>query len=128
MRFASPGAMIVAFRRFLFLLVVLDVKIWLVKALFLTTLPVPVLRNRLAAPLFVFIFGIFCSVFYSFLLRFIRRRCCRFSYYLPFLVLVLFGARIMTRVRPSCLASCSITAYSSVASATRFNTLIPNSR
>jgi hypothetical protein len=57
------------FRKFLFLLVVLLVRIWLVKALFLRILPVPVLRNRLAAPLLDFIFGIVNSVFYLFLLR-----------------------------------------------------------
>jgi hypothetical protein len=64
MRFASPFAIMLAFRRFLFLLVVLDVRIWLVKALFRRIFPVPVLRNLFAAPLFVFIFGIINSVFY----------------------------------------------------------------
>ena len=79
MRFASPGAMMLDLRRFLFLLVVLLVRIWLVKALFLTILPVLVLRNRLAAPLFVFIFGIVRSVFYLFLRRFRSRRRCWFG-------------------------------------------------
>ncbi len=50
------------FRRFLFLLVVLVVRIWLVKALFRRILPVPVFRNLLAAPLLVFIFGILCQL------------------------------------------------------------------
>ncbi len=45
-------------RRRLFLLVVLLVKIWLPKALDRTTLPLPVVLNRLAAPLLVFILGI----------------------------------------------------------------------
>ena len=79
MRFASPGAMMVDLRRFLFLLVVLVVRIWLVKALFLTILPVPVLRNRLAAPLLVFIFGIFSSVFYLFFFRFLVSSNRRFG-------------------------------------------------
>ena len=50
--------MMLALRKFLFRLVVLVVKIWLVKALFLRIFPVPVLLNLLAAPRFVFIFGI----------------------------------------------------------------------
>ena len=45
-------------RKFLFRFVVLVVRIWLVKALFLRILPLPVLLNLLAAPLFDFIFGI----------------------------------------------------------------------
>ena len=61
MRFASPGAMIVDFLKFLFLLVDLVVRMWLVKALCLTIFPVPVFLNRLAAPLFVFIFGMVFS-------------------------------------------------------------------
>ena len=58
MRCASEAAMMLALRKFLFLLVVFVVKIWLVKALFLRIFPVPVLLNLLAAPRFVFIFGI----------------------------------------------------------------------
>ena len=58
MRFASEGAMMLALRKFLFRLVVLVVKMWLVKALFLRIFPVPVFLNLLAAPRFVFIFGI----------------------------------------------------------------------
>ena len=50
--------MMLDLRKFLFRFVVLVVKIWLVKALFLRILPLPVLLNRLAAPLFDFIFGI----------------------------------------------------------------------
>jgi hypothetical protein len=50
--------MILDLRKFLFRFVVLVVKIWLVKALFLRILPLPVLLNLLAAPLFDFIFGI----------------------------------------------------------------------
>ena len=50
--------MMLALRKFLFRLVVFVVKIWLVKALFLRIFPVPVLLNLLAAPRFVFIFGI----------------------------------------------------------------------
>jgi len=46
-------------RRFLFLFVVFDVRIWLLFALALTTLPVPVTLNLLAAPLFDFNLGIF---------------------------------------------------------------------
>jgi hypothetical protein len=46
------------FRNRLFLLVVLLVKMWLPKALERTTLPLPVVLNRLAAPLLVFILGI----------------------------------------------------------------------
>ena len=57
----SPGDMIVEWRRFLLRLVDLLVRIWLVNALFRLILPVPVLLNRLAAPLFVFILGIICS-------------------------------------------------------------------
>ena len=53
-------------RKFLFRFVVLVVKIWLVKALFLLTLPLPVLLNLLAAPLFVLIFGINNSPFPSY--------------------------------------------------------------
>ena len=58
MRCASEAAMMLALRKFLFRLVVFVVKIWLVKALFLRIFPVPVLLNLLAAPRFVFIFGI----------------------------------------------------------------------
>ena len=58
MRCASDAAMMLDLRRFLFRLVVLVVKIWLVKALFLRIFPLPVLLNLLAAPRFVFIFGI----------------------------------------------------------------------
>ena len=58
MRCASEAAMMLALRKFLFLLVVLVVKIWLVKALFLRIFPLPVFLNLLAAPRFVFIFGI----------------------------------------------------------------------
>lgn len=57
MRFASPGAMVVDFLKFLFLLVDLLVRIWLEKALCRTIFPVPDFLNRLAAPLFVLIFG-----------------------------------------------------------------------
>ena len=61
MRFASEGVMMLALRKFLFRLVVLVVKMWLVKALFLRILPLPVFLNLLAAPRFVFIFGIIYS-------------------------------------------------------------------
>lgn len=47
------------FLKFLFLLVLFFVRIWLEKALFLTILPVPVVLNLFAAPRFVFILGIF---------------------------------------------------------------------
>lgn len=55
-------------RKFLFRFVVLVVKIWLVKALFLRILPLPVLLNLLAAPLFDFIFGIVNSVCFLFVI------------------------------------------------------------
>lgn len=58
MRFASPGAMVLDFLRFLFLFVVLVVRIWLVKARFMVTFPAAVFLKRFAAPLLVFIFGI----------------------------------------------------------------------
>ena len=45
-------------RRFLFRFVDFLVKIWEVNALLRRILPEPVALNRLAAPLFVFIFGI----------------------------------------------------------------------
>jgi hypothetical protein len=47
--------------KFRFRLVVLLVRMWLVKAEFRLILPVAVLRKRLAAPLLVFILGIFKS-------------------------------------------------------------------
>jgi len=50
--------MMLDLRKFLFRFVVLVVRIWLVKALFFRILPLPVLLNLLAAPLFDFIFGI----------------------------------------------------------------------
>ena len=53
--------MMLGLRKFLFRLVVLVVKMWLVKALFLRILPVPVFLNLLAAPRLVFIFGIIYS-------------------------------------------------------------------
>ncbi len=62
MRFASADAMMLDLRKFLFRFVVLLVRIWLVKALFLRILPLPVLLNLLAAPLFDFIFGIVNSL------------------------------------------------------------------
>ena len=78
MRFASEGAMILALRKFLFLLVVLVVKMWLVKALFLRILPLPVFLNLLAAPRFVFIFGkISGKNWYE------RRRKCALGCYPP---------------------------------------------
>lgn len=49
------------FRRFLFLFVLFFVRIWFAKALFLTIFPDPVVLNLLAAPRFVFIFGILFS-------------------------------------------------------------------
>ena len=48
----------VDFLKFLFLLDDFLVKMWLAKALFLSSLPVPVLLNLFKAPLFVFILGI----------------------------------------------------------------------
>lgn len=57
-------------RRLLFLLVVLLVKIWLPKALERTIFPLPVVLNRLAAPLLVFILGItILSLHTSFLIE-----------------------------------------------------------
>jgi len=47
----------VDFRKFLFLFRDFLVKMWLAKALFLTSFPVAVLLNRFNAPLFVFILG-----------------------------------------------------------------------
>jgi len=47
----------VDFRKLLFLFRDFLVKMWLAKALFLMSLPVPVLLNRFNAPLFVFILG-----------------------------------------------------------------------
>ena len=44
--------------KFLFLLVDFFVRMWRLKALFLTNLPFPVFLKRLAADLFVFILGI----------------------------------------------------------------------
>ena len=58
MRLASPAAITFDLRKFLFRLVVLDVKIWLVKAEFRLIFPEPVFLNRLAAPRWVFILGI----------------------------------------------------------------------
>lgn len=60
--------MTVDFRRFLFLFGLFLVKIWLLYALFLTNLPVPVTLKRFAAALLVFIFGmvyssLFCLIF-----------------------------------------------------------------
>ena len=59
-------------RKFLFRLVVLVVKMWLVKALFLRILPLPVFLNLLAAPRFVFIFGIIYSTDFLFVIG----HCC----------------------------------------------------
>jgi hypothetical protein len=64
MRFASPGAMVVAFLKFRFRLVDLLVRMWLEKALCLTIFPVPDFLNRLAAPLFVFILGMEFSQYF----------------------------------------------------------------
>ena len=47
----------VDFRKFLFLFCDFLVRIWLAKALLLTSFPVAVLLNRFNAPLFVFILG-----------------------------------------------------------------------
>jgi hypothetical protein len=49
------------FRKLLFLLVVLLVKMWLPKALERTIFPLPVALKRLAAPLLVFILGMTSS-------------------------------------------------------------------
>lgn len=54
----SRSSKIADFRRFLFLLEVFEVRIWLVKALLLLTFPLPVNEKRLAAPLCVLSFGI----------------------------------------------------------------------
>jgi len=48
---------VVDFRKFLFLFRDFLVRMWLAKALFLTSFPVAVLLNRFNAPLFVFILG-----------------------------------------------------------------------
>ena len=61
--------MMLDLRKFLFRFVVLVVRIWLVKALFLRILPLPVRLNLLAAPLFDFIFGIVNSRYLAPLLR-----------------------------------------------------------
>jgi len=50
-----------AFLKFLFLFRVLDVRMWLAKALLLLTFPDPVKLKRFAAPLCVLIFGIYFS-------------------------------------------------------------------
>jgi hypothetical protein len=71
-----------AFLRVLFRFVVFFVKIWLANALLRFTLPLAVTEKRLAAPLCVFIFGIFSPLF-SF----------QFFYFL--------GATIMIMFRPS---------------------------
>jgi hypothetical protein len=62
-------------RRFLFRLVDFFVRIWEVKALLLLIFPEPVALNLLAAPLFVFILGMFFTPYpaeKSALLKFIR--------------------------------------------------------
>jgi len=61
----SLASRMVDFLRFLFLLVVFFVRIWLAYALFLFTLPVPVRLKRFAAPLWVFIFGITSLLIYN---------------------------------------------------------------
>src|SRR6476659_11008635 len=59
MFFASPFVAIVAARRrFRFRLEVFLVRMWLLKALFRFTLPVPVTEKRFLAPRWLFIFGI----------------------------------------------------------------------
>jgi len=55
---------IVDFLKVRFLLVVFFVRMWLAKALLRFTLPVAVTEKRLAAPLCVFIFGIFSPLFF----------------------------------------------------------------
>ena len=57
MRLESPGDKILDFLKFRFVLVLLLVRMWLVKAWFPLIFPVPVFLKRLAAPLLVFIFG-----------------------------------------------------------------------
>ncbi len=57
-RLVSPGEATSDFLKFLFLFFDLLVKMWLVYAWLRLTLPVPVLLNRFAALLFVFILGI----------------------------------------------------------------------
>src|ERR1044071_6828210 len=59
MFFASPFVAIVAARRrFRFRLEVFLVRMWLLKALFRFTLPLPVTEKRFLAPRWLFIFGI----------------------------------------------------------------------
>ena len=58
MRPISAGLTSVAERRRRFLFVDFLVRIWLLYARILLIFPLPVLRNRLAAPRLVFIFGI----------------------------------------------------------------------
>lgn len=54
----------VDFLKVLFLLVVFLVRMWLAKALLRFTFPLAVTEKRLAAPLCVFIFGIFSPLFW----------------------------------------------------------------
>ena len=56
--FSFVASIMAALRRFLFLFVVFFVRIWLLFALNLFSLPVPVTANRFAAAFFVLIFGI----------------------------------------------------------------------
>jgi len=55
----SPGDIVLDFLKFLFRFVVLLLRMWLVKAEDRLIFPVPVFLNRLAAPRFVFILGMF---------------------------------------------------------------------
>ena len=61
--FSSALSTVVKYVRFLFLLVVFFVRMWLLYACFLLIFPVPVSVNLFFAPELVFILGIFFSFF-----------------------------------------------------------------
>ena len=113
----SDAATIFPRRRRRFCFLVFDVKMWRRLLFFILTFPFFVMLKRFAAPLFVFIFGIFTLLFFH------RRGAedAEKKYYSYFLINILlcvlrvsavnnyffFGIIIMLIIRPSSFGYCS---------------------
>src|SRR6266481_4791331 len=106
-----PSALLirVSTSRCRFLLVLLLVRMWRLKARLRFTFPVAVLRNRLAAPRLVFILGMLSP--YQRLAGAEGAGGAGGAAPVPAHFL---GARIMSRKRPSCRGSVSTTPYSPI--------------
>src|SRR5262245_54547696 len=106
-RRASAGLMSASMSRWRFRLVLFEVRMCLLKARLRFTFPLEERRNRLAAPFFVYIFGIGFPYRFGGAAAGLEAAACGGADPLHFL-----GARIMSRNGPSCRGSDSTRPYS----------------